>query len=130
MFRNDELIGEMTMNCAVRGSFASIYYQDCFGFYETLEGDDFFNILARIRRKYAEEGIALLCAGGLLDVYPGGLKSESSHGELAYRMDDKTGYKETVNIFDPIPCSDVSLLSDVSDQKNNREYVISKFYDF
>lgn len=125
--RQNSLIGDLKLDCNVNASSVSIHYRDWLGKEGEVEGDDFFRLLGELREVYSQEGFLLMCTGSLIGVFPGGLTSESSHGELAYKFDEVTGDKEVVNIFDPLPLEDVHLISTLSEQKAKRMSVIKKF---
>lgn len=59
-------------------------------------------------------------------MFPGGLTSDSSFGELAYQIDASSGEKEVVNIFDSICLEKVNFLAGISEQKEMRRAMIKK----
>lgn len=125
--RQSSLIGDLKLDCYVNESSVSIRYRDWLGKEGEVEGVDFFRLLGELREFYSQEGFLLMCAGSLIGVFPGGLTSESFHGELAYKFDEVTGDKEVVNIFDPVPIEDVNLIATLSEQKAKRISVIERF---
>ena len=92
--------GEVELTLIVGRSTLIIKYVDSEGRSGELSGHDFFYILSDLRKEYNNIGFKLLCKGALLNVFSGGLTSESSHGELAYQIDEYSGSKVVVYIFD------------------------------
>ena len=124
--RQDEVIGIVHLNCQVNKAAARIDYKDSIGNSGSFFGSDFFYIMADLRQTYMSKDIYLLCTAGLINVFPGGLTSESSFGEIAYKFNEITGEKITVNIFDPIKIENLGLLSNLPDQKKHRRSMIAK----
>ncbi|NQY66041.1 MAG: hypothetical protein HRT38_20655 [Alteromonadaceae bacterium] len=123
----DMIVGELNISCSIGKSSVSIDYKDELGREISLDGRDFFYLLAKIRENYAENRVLLLCKGSLRDVFPGGLTSESSFGELAYHFDEFNREKTVINIFDPVTIKDIKLLSNFSKQKEQRKAAIKYF---
>jgi len=65
-----------------------------------------------------------MCTGSLTGVFPGGMTSESSHGELSYKFDEVTGDKEVVNTFDSVPIEGIYIIFTISEKKAKRVSVI------
>ena len=126
LVESNRVVGEIELECSIVQSSISIRFKDCFGSNGEMLGQDFFYVLADLRKWYEEKGVFLLCVGGLLDVFPGGLTSDSSFGELAYQIDASSGEKEVVNIFDSICLEKVNFLAGISEQKEMRRAMIKK----
>lgn len=121
------IVGELDVSCSIGKSLVSIGYKDELGKEVVLDGRDFFYLLAKIRETYAKNRVLLLCKGSLRDVFPGGLTSESSFGELAYHFDELNKKKSVINIFDPVTIEDIESLSNFSKQKERRKAAIKYF---
>jgi len=120
------IVGKVSLTCSVESTSAIVHYEDFKGRSGELAGYSFFVVLSEIRNFYREEGLDLLCMGGLIDVYTSGYISSSSFGEMAYQIDASTGEKKIVNIFEGIDLKDMHRLSDIQTQKKVRKEVIRK----
>lgn len=120
------IVGKISLTCSVESTSAVVHYEDSEGRSGELTGYSFFVVLSEIRNFYREEGLDLLCMGGLIDVYTSGYISSSSFGEMAYLIDENTGEKKIVNIFEGIDIKDMHRLSDIQTQKKVRKDIIKK----
>ena len=119
--------GEVELSLNLGKSSVKIRYSDTEGRKGEFLGHDFFYVLADIRKAYSDIGYKLLCKGALSNVFAGGLTSESSFGELAYQIDEKTGSKAVVNVFDKISQDEITNIDSFEVQKEKRRSVIKKF---
>ncbi|SHO59277.1 hypothetical protein [Vibrio quintilis] len=122
--KGSEIVGEIELNCSVVKNTVYISYIDSFSEKGNKNSSGFFYALAEIREDYSEKELVLLCKGSQESVFPGGLTSESSFGELAYEMDDIIGEPKVVNIFDSIGISDLKSVASIEEQKLKRLNII------
>ncbi|MEQ3692475.1 MAG: hypothetical protein ACJA2K_002180 [Thalassolituus sp.] len=122
-----KICGEVEFSLNLEKSSVRIRYTDTEGRKGEFSGHDFFYVLADIRKIYSDIGYKLLCKGALSNVFTGGLTSESSFGELAYQIDEKTGSKAVVNVFDKISQDEITNIDSFEMQKEKRRSIIKKF---
>ena len=122
-----KICGEIELSLNLEKSLMKIKYSDTKGRKVEFSGHNFFYILADVRKFYNDIGYKLLCKGSLSNVFTGGLTSESSFGELAYQIDEKTGSKAVVNVFDKISQDEINNIDSFEMQKEKRRSVIKKF---
>lgn len=119
-----QVVGELQLKCSVVDNAAIISYSDTFSTQGTKSGPSFFYVLADIRSEYGSKGMVLLCKGAQESVFPGGLASDSSFGELAYEILSVDDEPAVVNIFDRISMSEIETVVGLNEQKNKRRDVL------
>jgi len=102
----------------------SIFYSDTIENSGNFTCDDLFLGLSTIRGIYDQLNIKLLCEGSMDNVYPGGLASEESQGEIAYKYNKYSNSYEQVNIFKPVDITLVDHIVTSDTQKENRRQAI------
>jgi hypothetical protein len=122
--RNGEIVGQIELDCSVTKQEVSISYVDSFLEKGKKGGPSFFYVLAEIREEYRKKELLLLCKGALLTVFPGGLTSDSSFGELAYEISNAVDDQKVVNVFDSVDITDIKTIASFDQQKKNRREII------
>ena len=124
LFGESRVQGEVYLTCCITNDGVSISYKDNMSGAGFVESNSFFFALSDIRKDYQKKGVDILCKGAELHVFPGGLLSESTHGELAYEINPVSGEKTEVNIFASVSESHIDLIASIEDQKEERRRVI------
>lgn len=78
-------------------------------------GDDFFEVLTRLRLQIEPLGYRLLCNGARVDAYPSGMSREMSKGRVLYVLRMGISPRTTVDLFgraDPAAIGTVAEQSD------------------
>lgn len=91
----------------------------------TYSDDDYFRAFGDLRRDLARLGLYPAVYGAHIDLYPGGLASESSDGLLAYHLAD-IGESVLVGIFDELPSNEYGNLATIEEQKVRRKQAIDR----
>ncbi|KKD60873.1 hypothetical protein RN22_09025 [Grimontia sp. AD028] len=117
---HEKIVGNVELSCSLIDNIATIHYTDSNSVSGKAAGPSFFYALAEIRESYKHNNIFLLCFGSKRNVFPGGLTSESSFGELAYEFNENEKDPIVVNIFDSIDLSELPLIGDLKEQKEKR----------
>jgi len=102
----------------------TITYNDGNDLTGTLTGEDYFELLCTLRSIASSQGKDILCQGSLINVYPGGLASDQSLGEIAQKYDSNKKTFGEVAIFSPASASDIKNIALPEDQKAHRRKAI------
>lgn len=124
LYKGGTKVGEVSASPAIKNGEAYIECVDTFGDRYNFSGDDFFLLLKKLGSVYEINGMQLLCNGMLIDVFPGGLASEETLGEIAYKFDEASGVISKVNIFHCSKEAGLENLSSFECQKNTRRAAI------
>ncbi len=124
--KQGNVVGKILLDCSLNETDVSISYQDNLSNSGKKSGPSFFYVLAEIREEYSEQDIFLLCKGAQKSVFPGGLTSESTHGEVAYEIIVSQDNQSVVNIFENIDISNLESIVSLDEQKANRRLIIRK----
>ena len=123
MVKNGKDVGALEITSFSNGTDPVVLsYNDHNGFCGTVYGPDYFEALSQIREKLSNENISLLCKGSKLNVFPGGLESEQSMGEISY--EEVQGNYIPVNIFEESNISEIDPNCSYEMQKDARRKAI------
>lgn len=122
--KDGSIIGEVHIRTFLHDSKPALEY-----FYDSnltgvISGDDYFDMLWRLRLIFQEVGIDIFCEGSLITVFPGGLASDQSFSEIAYKYYESDGGFRQVNIFSNADDDEINLLVGREAQKEARRKLI------
>lgn len=118
------IIGKVKLTAKLLDNKIQLDYLDSFSEEGSIVEEDYFSALGSLQNLYTERNCHLLCAGCHIDVYPGGLTSEESLNEMAYKFSDKDKTINLINIFTSLDISEIENLADNKAQKAQRRAAI------
>lgn len=125
MARNGKEIGDLEVTSYEGANgIVVLSYKDSFGRSGDVSGFDYFEAFSKIRDIFVGAGVALLCKGSRLNVFPGGLESEQSRGEISY--EEVHGDFIPVGIFEPSEISQLDESCTYEMQKEARRLAIRR----
>ncbi|AFV00188.1 hypothetical protein M5M_15275 [Simiduia agarivorans SA1 = DSM 21679] len=118
------LLGTIQLRSFLQDSQPALEYSYDSELVGVVKGDDYFDLLGMLRTILQEKGFDILCEGALINVFPGGLVSDQSFSEVAYKHVEPGGQLIKVNIFSPAKESELDMIAGRDSQREARRKVI------